>query len=128
MSVKGESQIDVVIVMNSLQNISENRLARYRALVARLDICPNRRDEMIGLVGRMMQAFVDAAFGDDALQLSQKGQLKDSFQEAKEHANLPFIDIIDRLDEHTTELIDLETNNFAEGAKNIPTKNEDNAP
>lgn len=109
-------------------NICEKRLARYRAKVEKLDICPSKKDEMIMLVVRMMQAFVNAAFGDDSVQIAQRLRLSDSFQEASVHANMPFIDLVDRHSFIDAEVVDLDDDKATKGANIVPPNKEENAP
>lgn len=68
--------------MNSLQNIPEHQRTKYRSLVERIDVSSERKDEMIAIVYRMMQAFVNAAFGEDPIQNILQNRIKDSFQDA----------------------------------------------
>ncbi len=62
--------------------IEVSKMAKYRAIVDKLDIPENKREEMIILVHRMMHAFVSAAFGEDSVQIIMDKKLKDSFQNA----------------------------------------------
>lgn len=66
----------------SSMEIEVNKMAKYRAIVEKLDVPENKRDQMILLVHGMMQAFVNAAFGEDSVQVILDKRLKDSFQNA----------------------------------------------
>lgn len=61
---------------------------RYRAIVARIDVPLERKDEVIRSVANLLQAFIDKAFGVDPVQLATKDRLSDSFQSVASHANL----------------------------------------
>lgn len=66
----------------SSMEIEVNKMAKYRSIVEKLDVPENKKDEMISLVRSMMQAFVNAAFGEDSVQIILDKRLKDSFQNA----------------------------------------------
>ena len=68
--------------METREAINEEKLASYRALLAGLDIHPSKKDEMIMIVRRMMKAWVDAAYGEDSVQIVLGKRIKDSFQDA----------------------------------------------
>ncbi|MCA0373908.1 MAG: hypothetical protein LCH83_13780 [Proteobacteria bacterium] len=68
--------------MDYLRDLSETKRDKYRALVENINTCPSKKDEMISLVRSMMQAFVNAAFGEDSVQIVLDKRLKDSFQNA----------------------------------------------
>ncbi len=61
---------------------------RYRALIARVDASPERKDAMIRAVGALMQTFVDIAFGSDSVQIIEQKRIKNSFQAATLHVSL----------------------------------------
>lgn len=82
--------------MDTLKLINEEKLTRYRALVAGLDIHPSKKDEMIMIVHRMMKAFVDAAFGEDSVQIVLGKRIKDSFQDAVIDVNTMQSEIVDQ--------------------------------
>lgn len=68
--------------METREAINEEKLASYRALLAGLGIHPSKKDEMIMIVRRMMKAWVDAAYGEDSVQIVLGKRIKDSFQDA----------------------------------------------
>lgn len=70
-------------------DIRPDRLEHYRKFVANIDAPAERKDEMIQTLARLMQSFVDAAFGVDPVQLVKRERLTDSFQRAAVHANVP---------------------------------------
>lgn len=82
--------------MSYLENIPEAKRAKYRALVENIDVCPSKKDEMISLVHRMMKAFVDAAFGEDPVQIILDKRLKDSFQNAAIDAKTSTIEAVEQ--------------------------------
>jgi hypothetical protein len=62
----------MVIVMNAIVSVSSSELERYRALVADMEgLTDAQKDEAIEIVVGMMQAFVDAAWGQHPVQLAQ---------------------------------------------------------
>jgi hypothetical protein len=70
-----------ITAMSVEVHIEPERLIAYRELIDGLDIEDHRKDEMIGIVVSVMQAFVDNAFGISGSQLAiAKGDLKASFQ------------------------------------------------
>ncbi|MCZ8195722.1 MAG: hypothetical protein O9253_01500 [Aquidulcibacter sp.] len=79
----------MVIVMNAIVTVEPEKLAHYRSLVADIEgLSDLQRDEIIYIVVNMMQAFVDAAWGQHPIQLalsqrddlaSQKRSFCDSF-------------------------------------------------
>ncbi|MFN9008699.1 MAG: hypothetical protein ACK5WH_06140 [Hyphomonadaceae bacterium] len=92
---------------------------RYRALIARVDASPERKDAMIRAVGALMQTFVDIAFGSDSVQIIEQKRIKDSFQAATLHVSLTAGE--------SAEQIDLESASMNGGATKgaITTKQSD---
>ena len=76
--------------------IEVNKMAKYRSIVERLEVPENKQDEMIVLVHRMMQAFVNAAFGEDSVQVILDKRLKDSFQNAAIDAKTSPIEAVEQ--------------------------------
>ena len=64
-------------------------LDRYRSYVAHLDMPEAAKDAMMLAVYRMMQSFVDRAFGDDPVQ--QCGRLEDKKHAKDEPAIMPVV-------------------------------------
>ncbi len=71
---------------------------RYRALIARVDASPERKDAMIRAVGALMQTFVDIAFGSDSVQIIEQKRIKDSFQAATLHVSLTAGESAEKID------------------------------
>lgn len=79
----------MVIAMKTVVTVEPEKLAHYRSLVADIDgLSDLQKDEIIHIVVNMMQAFVDAAWGQHPIQLalshrddlsSQSQQNNDSF-------------------------------------------------
>lgn len=78
----------MVTRMSTLSTICPEDMERYRKLIADIEFSDAQKDEVIHIVSRMMQAFVDQAFGVDPIQISQKLSASDSFNESSEYANL----------------------------------------
>lgn len=76
--------------------IEVNKMAKYRSIVEKLEVPENKRDEMISLVHRMMKAFVDAAYGEDSVQIILDKRLKDSFQNAAIDAKTATIEAVEQ--------------------------------
>jgi hypothetical protein len=61
----------MVIVMKAIVTVEPEKLAQYRTLVADIDgLSDLQKDEIIHIVVNMMQAFVDAAWGQHPIQLA----------------------------------------------------------
>lgn len=76
--------------------IELSKMAKYRAIVDKLDVPENKREEMIVLVHRMMHAFVSAAFGEDSVQIILDKKLKDSFQCAVFNVNSSITEAVEQ--------------------------------
>lgn len=74
--------------------VSGPDLDRYRAYVAHLDMPEAAKDDVMLAVYRMMQSFVDRAFGDDPVQ--QCGRLEDKRHAKDEHTSLPVVELHDK--------------------------------
>ena len=72
--------------------VSSPDLDRYRPYVAHLDLPEERKTDMMLAVWRMMQSFVDRAFGDDPVQRS--GYVTGNRHAVGEVAALPVIDCL----------------------------------
>jgi hypothetical protein len=105
----------VIIVLQ----IEPAKMDRYRALIARVDASPERKDAMIRAVGALMQTFVDIAFGSDSVQIIEQKRIKNSFQAATLHVSLTTGE--------SAEQIDLESASMNGGATKgaITTKQSD---
>lgn len=68
--------------------IKPEDMARYRAIIAKLELTQPHIDESILILRAIMQSFVDRAFGDDAVQLALNARLNTTFNRAADHANL----------------------------------------
>jgi hypothetical protein len=78
----------MVIVMKAVVTVEPEKLAHYRSLVADIEgLSDTQKDEIIHIVVNMMQAFVDAAWGQHPIQLAiakrddlsfQRGQICDT--------------------------------------------------
>ncbi len=68
--------------------IKPEDMARYRAIIAKLELTQPHIDESILILRAIMQSFVDRAFGDDAVQLALNARLNTTFNRAASHANL----------------------------------------
>ncbi|WP_283419121.1 hypothetical protein [Sphingopyxis sp. Geo48] len=97
-------------------DIKPETLARYREIIAHIDVPMERKDEMIRMVVTMMQSFVDAAFGVDPTQLALAAKLSKSFQNASGNAMVS--------DGYDAERMDLLADHRREGA-NTPKQNEE---
>jgi hypothetical protein len=61
----------MVIVMKTVVTVEPEKLAHYRALVADIEgLSDLQKDDIIHIVVNMMQAFVDAAWGQHPIQLA----------------------------------------------------------
>lgn len=69
-------------------DIKPEDMARYRAIIAKLELTQPHIDESIFILRAIMQSFVDRAFGDDAVQLALNARLNRTFNRAADHANL----------------------------------------
>jgi hypothetical protein len=90
-------------------------MAHYREIIASVDVPSERKDVMIKTLASLMQTFIDAAFGVDAVQLAQQARLRDSFQKSASHATVPH--------GHVAERVDLRSDGEREGA-NTQNNNE----
>ena len=64
------SKFVMVIVMNVVVDVTSAEMERYRALVADIEgMSDSQKDEAIMIVVNMMQAFVDAAWGQHTVQM-----------------------------------------------------------
>ena len=70
----------MVIEMGNENLIAADKLADYRSIIGKLDIEDDRKDDVIFIVYRIMQAFVDNAFDISSTQIS----LKNNFQKASQ--------------------------------------------
>jgi hypothetical protein len=70
------------------QEFSQSDMARYRDLIATIDLQDSQKDEVIRIVRSIMQAFIDVAFEMHPAQLSSKSQAKDSSHLESSHAKL----------------------------------------
>jgi hypothetical protein len=84
----------VIIVLH----IEPAKMDRYRALIARVDASPERKDAMIRAVGALMQTFVDIAFGSDSVQIIEQKRIKDSFQAATLNVSLTVSESAEQID------------------------------
>ncbi len=110
--------------MNYLQNIPENQRNKYRSLVEKIDVSSDKKDEMIAIVYRMMQAFVNAAFGEDTTQNILKNRIKDSFQDAALDVKTIANKAIDQRRDNSVETVDSDNG----GKSKIKTKTQESAP
>jgi hypothetical protein len=91
----------VIVVLH----IEPDKMDRYRALVARVDASPERKDAMIRAVSSLMQTFVDLAFGSDSIQIIEQKRIKDSFQDATLHVSVSIGESAKQIDlEHSSTL------------------------
>lgn len=79
-------------------------LDRYRAYVAHLDMPEARKDDMLLAVYRMMQSFVDRAFGDDPVQ--QCGRLEDKRHAKDDPAALPVVEFQEKTSSDEDQALD----------------------
>ena len=68
--------------MDFVGKLTEEKIVQYRTILDGIDIPTSKKDEMIMRVHSMMKAFVDTAFGEDAVQIVMGKRIKDSFQDA----------------------------------------------
>ena len=104
--------------VNEVQSFSAEQMARYRKLLASVAVPDDRKDDVIRVVGSLMQTFVDRAWGTDPVQILEQKRLKDSFKDASLHATLPK----DMLSSEVAARIDLNQSDLWEGAS-TPNKN-----
>lgn len=95
-----------------VQNFGPEQMARYRNLLASVAVPDDRKDDVIRVVGTLMQTFVDRAWGTDPVQILEQKRLKDSFKDASLHANLPH----EMLSSEATARVDLGHTDRREGA------------
>ena len=98
-----------------MQNFNAEQMARYRKLLASVAVPDDRKDDVIRVVGSLMQTFVDRAWGTDPVQILEQKHLKDSFKDASLHATLPK----DMLSSEVAARIDLYQSDLWEGASTL---------
>lgn len=90
-----------------VQSFGPEQMARYRKLLASVAVPDDRKDDVIRVVGTLMQTFVDRAWGTDPVQILEQKRLKDTFKnsgkDASLRANLPH----DMLSSEDTARVDL---------------------
>jgi hypothetical protein len=74
-------------LIERMMDIKPEDMARYRAIIAKLELTQPHIDESIFILRAIMQSFVDRAFGDDAVQLALNARLNRTFNHAADHAN-----------------------------------------
>ncbi|MBN9304899.1 MAG: hypothetical protein BGO82_10685 [Devosia sp. 67-54] len=65
--------------------MSEVDLTKYRRHVEHLDLSDREKTELLAALWRIMESFVDRAFGDDPVQLAQQQIVQRSVSAAKLH-------------------------------------------
>ena len=95
-----------------MQDFGAEQMARYRKLLASVAVPDDRKDDVIRVVGSLMQSFVDRAWGTDPVQILEQKRLKDSFKNTSLRASLPH----DRLSSEDTARVDLGQGDLWEGA------------
>lgn len=98
--------------VNKVIDFGPEKMVRYRDLLASVAVPDDRKDDVIRVVGSLMQSFVDRAWGTDPVQILEQKRLKDSFKGAALYANLP----IDVLSSASTARVDLGLDDRREGA------------
>ncbi|NJS14845.1 MAG: hypothetical protein HC788_09815 [Sphingopyxis sp.] len=63
-----------------MQEFGAEQMARYRKLLASVAVPDDRKDDVIRVVGSLMQSFVDRAWGTDPVQMLEQKRLKDTFK------------------------------------------------
>jgi hypothetical protein len=74
--------------MVDTSEIKSSDLSRYRELIATIDMPADKKDEVIVIVRRIMQTFVDLAFQKHSAQHSLQFADKDSSREDSDRANV----------------------------------------
>jgi hypothetical protein len=108
----------VLVWVMTVYEISPERMQHYRNLIAGVAVAEHRKDDVIRTIGSLMQSFVDRAWGTDPIQILEQRRLKDSFQAAVLHDNLPVISKTSG----NAERIDLGSQSEREGANTQTTK------
>jgi hypothetical protein len=97
-------------------DLGPEKMLRYRDLLASVAVPDDRKDDVIRVVGSLMQSFVDRAWGTDPVQILEQKRLKDLFKNAGKDAalcaNLP----LDVLSSASTARVDLGLDDRREGA------------